>query len=87
MFGVSKIYKNDINIFIQQGCINLIKSDSKYIYNVTKDYIQINAVFELYIQQNVQKRMYHGFHKNVNNITVLSIDNNRKCFLSIKSAY
>jgi len=24
-----------INTFIQQGCIKLIKSDSKYIYNVT----------------------------------------------------
>ncbi len=26
-----------INTFIQQGCIKLIKIDSKYIYNVTKD--------------------------------------------------
>ncbi len=26
-----------INIFIQQGCIKLIKSDSKYMNNVTKD--------------------------------------------------
>ncbi len=27
----------EINDFIQQGCIKLIKSDSKDIYNVTKD--------------------------------------------------
>ncbi len=26
-----------MNTFIQQGCIKLIKIDSKYIYNITKD--------------------------------------------------
>ncbi len=26
-----------MNAFIQQGCVKLVKSDSKDIYNVTKD--------------------------------------------------
>ncbi len=33
-FGVIYIFSKDINTFIQQGCIQLIKSDSKCIYNV-----------------------------------------------------
>ncbi len=33
---IYEIRKN--NIFIQQGCIKLIKSDSKDIYNVSKDF-------------------------------------------------
>jgi len=32
------------NTFIQQGCIKLIKSDSKYIYNVTKFLIFLNVL-------------------------------------------
>ncbi len=36
-FGVSKIFFKEIYMFIQQGCIELIKSDSKDIYKVTKD--------------------------------------------------
>ncbi len=35
-FAVSAITLKEINTFIQQGCIILIKSD-KYIYNVSKD--------------------------------------------------
>ncbi len=37
-FEVSKF----VNTFIQQGCITLIKSVSKDIYNVTKDLIANN---------------------------------------------
>ncbi len=36
--------KKGIHIFIQQGGIKLIKSDSKDIYNVRKTLFQINAV-------------------------------------------
>ncbi len=35
-FEISKIYFKEIT-FIQQECIKLIKSDSKYTYNVTND--------------------------------------------------
>ncbi len=28
-----------MSTFIQQGCIKMIKSESKYIYNITKDFI------------------------------------------------
>lgn len=36
IFGVSKIFLYFIYTFIQQECINLIKSESKYSYNATK---------------------------------------------------
>jgi len=40
----------EMNTFIQLGCIKLIKSDSKDIYNVTKILFQINAV--LFIKES-----------------------------------
>ncbi len=41
------IYFKEITTFIQQGCIKLIKSDTKRdIYNVTKDLFQICCSFE-----------------------------------------
>jgi len=30
---ISLFFCKEINSFVQQGCIKLIKSDSKYIYN------------------------------------------------------
>ncbi len=37
-FGVSKSKENKlINALVNQGCIKLIKNDSKDIYNITKD--------------------------------------------------
>jgi len=60
---------NNKNTFIQQGCVNLNKSDSKDIYNVTKHFCL----------KKKHKKMYHGVHKN--------IGNNKKCYLSTKSAY
>ena len=49
----------EINTFIQQGCIKSIKSDSKDIYNVTKDYISNKCCsFELSIHQRILKRKY-----------------------------
>ncbi len=36
-YTVLTIFFKDMNAFAQQGCIKLIKSDSKNIYNVTKD--------------------------------------------------
>jgi len=63
----------------------LIKSDSKDIYNVTKDFFQINAVLLniLFIKESWNKCIY----KNINSTTVLYTDNNKKCFSSGKSEY
>ncbi len=33
------MFLEDINYFIQQGCIKIIKSDSKDVYDFTKDFI------------------------------------------------
>ncbi len=44
-----------------KGDSKLIKSDSKDIYNVTKDFC---CSFELSIHQRIVKnKMHHGFHK------------------------
>ncbi len=37
-YGVSMFVFKEINTFIHQGRIKFIKTDSKDIYNVTKDY-------------------------------------------------
>ncbi len=37
IYGIKYLFKES-DTFIQQGCITLIKSDSKDIYNVTKDF-------------------------------------------------
>jgi len=54
-------------IWSQQGCIKLIKSDSKDIYNVTKKKQKKKKrifAFKLY-QKNPENEVYHGFHKNI----------------------
>ncbi len=40
----------------------------------------------LFAQKNPEKK-YHGFHKNIKQHNIFNIDNNKKCFLSSKSAY
>ncbi len=36
ILGYLRFFCKEINTFIEQGCIQLIKSDTKVIYNVTK---------------------------------------------------
>ncbi len=36
--------KWEINMLIQQDCIKLIKSDSKYIYNIIRFLFKVNSV-------------------------------------------
>ncbi len=48
--------------FIQQWYIECFKSDSKDIYNVTKDKC---CSFELFIHQRILKKMHYSFHQNV----------------------
>ncbi len=65
MFGVSSIFL--INTFTQQGCIKLMKSDTKDIYNVAKISISYKCCsFELSTII-------------LSSLTVFIIDNNQKC--------
>ncbi len=68
--------KNNAHI-LHQGCIKLIKCDSKDFYIVLKK----NNVFFFFIYI-----MFYGFHKN-NKLTVFNITNHKKSLLSSKSAY
>ncbi len=63
-----------INIFIQQGCNTFIKSDSKIFYNIAK-----GSSFVIYIQHEKK-----DFHKNIKLHNFCSVENNKKCSLSIK---
>ncbi len=69
-FGSVRFFFKEINTFIQQGPIKLIKRDSKYIYNVTKDF-KLCCSFELFVHQRILKKI----------TTVFIIDNNEKSFL------
>ncbi len=51
--------KKEINTFIQQLCIKLIKSDSKDICNIKKKYIQF------LLNQRILEKNHHGFKKNI----------------------
>ncbi len=45
-FGVCKIFFKEMKTFIQQGCVKLTKSPSKWTNNVKNSFeIQINYVF------------------------------------------
>ncbi len=60
-----KEFLEEMNTFIQQGCIQLIKSDSNILF--------LNS--EKNMSQVPKKKIKQFFN----------IDNNKKCFLSIKS--
>ncbi len=64
-------FLQDVNTFIQQQCIKLIKSGSEYFYVVTN--VLFQRIYKKWCPQNIT--------------TVFNIENNKKCFLSIKSAY
>ncbi len=79
-------FLKEINTFIQQAWIKLIKSDSKDIYNVTKDLYFCS--FERSIHQRILKKSVKISLKVLSRRTVFNIDNNTiKCFLSTKSAF
>ncbi len=69
-----------MNTVIQQGCIKLIKSDSKHIYNVTKDLYFKQMLFFFYFLFLSQKKVTVSI-KILSSIMVFNIDNNKKCFL------
>ncbi len=81
-FGCSGCYT-----FIQQGCIKLIKCDSKDIHDVIKISISNKSCsFKLSIHQRL-KYIYSQFHKIWSSTTIFKMYNNLKCLLSSKSAY
>jgi len=69
--GFFFFFLKEINTFIQQRWINLTKSDSKYIFNVTK-YLYVkknknnkkNTSIRFY-SSNISDIVYHGFHRNI----------------------
>ncbi len=62
-----------MNTFIQQGCIKLIKSDSKDIYNVTKTlFFKLMPLFTFYSTKNPEKK----FPQKLQNC--FNIDNKKK---------
>ncbi len=67
--GYLFFFGKEINTFIQQRCINLIKSDSKDIYCITKEfYYKKSCSFEFSIHQKIlkKKKIQHSLHKNIN---------------------
>ncbi len=58
MLRVSKIFK-EINNFIQQRCIKLIKNDSKD-FNIFSNAVLLNCLF---IKESW--KMYDSFHKSI----------------------
>ncbi len=66
---------------MQQRCITLIKSESKY--NVTKD-LDFKQMLIFYSSKNPKKNIVYT--QIWSSTFVFNIDNN-KCFLSTKSAY
>ncbi len=77
-------FLKEMNAFIQQGCIKLIKSDSE----MTSDRISISdkcCSLELSIHQRAQNVKH--FPEKHNCTTVFNIVSNNNCFLSSKSVY
>jgi len=76
----------EMNTFIQQGCIKLIKSDSKDNIMLRFQF-EINAVLLnlLFSKESWQK--YIQFPQKYYSTTVFNIDNDDKCVSSRKSAY
>ncbi len=62
-----------INTFIQQGCIKLIKRDSKFLFPIK---IECSS-------KNPEKKITVSL-KIVSSTTIFKIDHNNKCFLSTK---
>ncbi len=58
---VSEVLFQEINTFIQQGCIELIKSDSKTFIMLQRVYISKKCIFFL-LSTYPEDKMYHSLH-------------------------
>ncbi len=64
-------------------CITFLKSDR----HLQKIYF-LHKGWELSIYQQILRKMYHGFHKNIlSSTTVFNTDNNKKCLFSLFYVY
>ncbi len=83
VWGQYNFYFN--STFIQQECIELIKNDTKAIYNVIEDFYT-NKHFVLNAIQRILKKIiiFKYSIKILSSTTVFNVDNNEKCFLSTK---
>ncbi len=81
-----RFFFKEINTFIQQGCINLIKTDSKDIYNVKKISVYINVIVLNFLFTKKSWNIMVST-KIFSSSSIFNIDNNKKHFLSSKSAY
>ncbi len=88
---VQYLFSQEINTFIQQGCIKIIKINSKDFCIVKKSLFKVNGVQLLfcafYFLKNSEKETINFSQKSIINITIFNNDNNKECFLSTKSAY
>jgi len=84
VWGLWDLFFKEISTFLQR-CIKLIKSDSKDIYNVTKDVLSL-FIWTSYSSKNPEKSVSVSTEI-LSSTTVFNIDNKNKCFLSSKSAY
>ncbi len=73
----------EIDTFMQQGCVKLVKSESKDIYKVSKFIFQIKAVLLnfLFIKSWIKRIMVPTKYSST---SVFNIDNSKKYFLSSK---
>ncbi len=63
LYLISNLFLIEMNTFIQQA-INLIKSGSKDIYNITKNVFYVNAVLNfLFIKESWIKCIWSNEHK------------------------
>ncbi len=55
-----------INTSIEQGCIELIKSDNKHIYNIANDfYFKWMLLFSTFYLSKNPEKMIHTFPQNI----------------------
>jgi len=59
-FGISKIFFKEMRTFIQQGCIKMIKRDSKYKYYTKDLYFKYMLFFIL-----ISKSIHMLFHPQI----------------------
>ncbi len=74
----------EISTFIQQRHINLHKIDSKDIYNIANILFKLNIIL---VNLKPKTKMVIVVLLNIFVETFSDIDNNKKCFLSSRSAY
>jgi len=84
--GMNFTFLKKLILLFSQGCIKLIKCGSRHLLCYKRFLFQINAVLFNFLFIKNPKRII-VCTKILSNTTVFNIDNKKKCFLSIKSAY